>query len=52
MRQTILCDVCHRVIWDEDGIPQGGLVVCVDCVKPEEEDEVRCDAKPDDEQSD
>lgn len=40
MAKTILCETCHRVIWDTDAVLVDGKLYCVDCaplVEPEEE---------------
>lgn len=34
VKQTLLCDSCHRVIWDEDAIEVGEFRFCVDCAPP------------------
>ena len=38
-REYMLCDVCHRVIWLDDAIEDGELLVCPDCVSEGEDHE-------------
>lgn len=49
MTEHILCGLCNRVIWREDAIECGDLLVCID--HPEEVEKAQAEALDDEEET-